>query len=316
MSLSKFLESTKDISNHTKYSISFGISLGLQYLHSQTPPIVHRDLTCNNVLLTDTKIAKIADLGVSRIFKLKPDKQHVSMTANPGNVCHMPPESFSNNKSYKQRPDHFDKLDIFSFGNVVLHVFTQEFPIPLPHYDEEGMPLSRTEAERRQHLIDKISFPELQKFIIKCLSNKQEMRPSTNDVVRFSKHALVSPTASKIFHDEVQSLHHTIEQCNETTLQNIPAMRTLMAKLNEFINHFHTTCTCTSDDPDIIVSNVIEGLPIADIEQKSTIDEKKWQDYLKESQYIKAFSILIKWKQNEIDILQKLITTAKAKGIM
>ena len=48
----------KDIS----YSILHDIALGLCYLHSQNPPIIHRDLSSNNILLTSSKQAKIADL--------------------------------------------------------------------------------------------------------------------------------------------------------------------------------------------------------------------------------------------------------------
>ena len=52
------------------YSILFDVAIGLCYLHSQTPPIIHRDLSSNNVLLTRDMTAKISDLGVARILDL------------------------------------------------------------------------------------------------------------------------------------------------------------------------------------------------------------------------------------------------------
>ena len=54
------------------YSILHDVALGLCYLHSQTPPIIHRDLSSNNVLLTPNMTAKISDLGVARILNLTP----------------------------------------------------------------------------------------------------------------------------------------------------------------------------------------------------------------------------------------------------
>ena len=54
------------------YSILHDVALGLCYLHSQTPPIIHRDLSSNNVLLTLNMTAKISDLGVARILNLTP----------------------------------------------------------------------------------------------------------------------------------------------------------------------------------------------------------------------------------------------------
>ena len=54
------------------YSILHDVALGLCYLHGQTPPIIHRDLSANNVLLTPNMTAKISDLGVARILNLTP----------------------------------------------------------------------------------------------------------------------------------------------------------------------------------------------------------------------------------------------------
>ena len=68
------------------YSILHDVALGLCYLHSQTPPIIHRDLSSNNVLLTPNMTAKISDLGVARILNLTP-LQVSRMTRTPGTPC-------------------------------------------------------------------------------------------------------------------------------------------------------------------------------------------------------------------------------------
>ena len=60
MSLTQCLDQYKMIPNYIKNSILLDVSLGLLYLHKQTPPIVHRDLTTNNVLLTSGLKAKIS----------------------------------------------------------------------------------------------------------------------------------------------------------------------------------------------------------------------------------------------------------------
>jgi len=55
--LSSFIDNHQNIniSIHIKYSIVHDISLGLRYLHSYDPPIVHRNLFPNNILLTDQR---------------------------------------------------------------------------------------------------------------------------------------------------------------------------------------------------------------------------------------------------------------------
>ena len=63
-----------------KRSILSDVARGLTYLHARSPPVIHRDLTAKNVLLTPAFVAKIADLGVARILNLQPGRQEVTMT--------------------------------------------------------------------------------------------------------------------------------------------------------------------------------------------------------------------------------------------
>ena len=64
--LADFVETHRDTNIATRIHILYDVSKGLQYLHSLTPPLIHRDLTAPNILLTEDLTAKIGDLGVSR----------------------------------------------------------------------------------------------------------------------------------------------------------------------------------------------------------------------------------------------------------
>ena len=61
------------------------IARALVYLHSREPPILHRDLSANNVLLTSNMKAKLADLGVAKIVNIDVFK----MTQCPGSVVYV-----------------------------------------------------------------------------------------------------------------------------------------------------------------------------------------------------------------------------------
>jgi len=54
-----------NISVKRKASILYDVSLGLSYLHGYDPPIIHRDLSPNNILMSRDSVAKISDLGVA-----------------------------------------------------------------------------------------------------------------------------------------------------------------------------------------------------------------------------------------------------------
>ena len=66
-----------------KLSILVDVSRGLWYLHSHNPPVIHRDLSPNNVLLTSQFVAKISDLGVAKVIEADSKK---TKTRAPGTV--------------------------------------------------------------------------------------------------------------------------------------------------------------------------------------------------------------------------------------
>jgi len=116
--LDELLESSSGLPLMLKQSLLTDVAHGLLYLHTQKRPVVHRDLTARNVLLTSSLVAKIGDLGNARIINLEPDKLR-KLTRVPGTMSYMPPESF------EDPPQYGPQLDIFSFGHLALFTFTQ-----------------------------------------------------------------------------------------------------------------------------------------------------------------------------------------------
>ena len=179
MSLTNYLEQNKMIPNHIKNSILLDVSLGLLYLHIQTPPIIHCDLNASDVLLTSDMTAKITDFGVSCVFEPKVDEHYMRMDICPGRILYMPPEALQS--YYTVTSDNFDKLDVFSFGVLILHVYTQQWPGPTDTFDEHNIP--RTEVQRRQHLLDQVKNDTMKQLAMECLDNDPQCRPHTSDLV-------------------------------------------------------------------------------------------------------------------------------------
>ncbi len=91
MSVDDLLECSPTIPLAVKISILTDADSGLVYLHSRGPPIVHRDLTARNILLTSSLTAKITDMGNSRMVTLKPAQLAQILSKNPGGplcTCH------------------------------------------------------------------------------------------------------------------------------------------------------------------------------------------------------------------------------------
>ena len=183
-SLTQCLEK-EELPLQMKYSILLDIAKGVCYLHGKRPPIVHRDLTANNVLLTSSYTAKISDLGVSRLadtFK----KQH--LTTAPGNAMVMPPEALQDNPEY----DH--KLDVFSYGCLILHVLTGQFPEPTNQFIPGKGESYRKVPEwnrRLKHIQQIPKENELLPLAQRCLNDVSSGRPEMIDCHQFVERILL-----------------------------------------------------------------------------------------------------------------------------
>ena len=178
--LAKFIETHRDTNIATRIHILYDVSKGLHYLHSLTPPLIHRDLTAPNILLTEDLTAKIGDLGVSRYVDLE-RLTHV-LTKIPGNPTYMPPEC------HEKRPIYTTKLDIFSFGHLIIHTVIGDFPevsyfTPevVKHVDDGKMELMRrSTAVHGDKMGEKHA---LYPLVVSCLHDRPQQRPSVDEVI-------------------------------------------------------------------------------------------------------------------------------------
>ena len=139
-------------------SIATDVACALNYLHHMTPdPMIHRDLSSANVLLQPTPdggwLAKVSDYGTANF-------QSQLQTENPGSPVYTAPES---RDPALQTP----KMDIYSFGVLLLEMCTCQFPAP----------------ERRIELIDSIDHPGLVSLIVRCLNEDKYQRPTAAQVI-------------------------------------------------------------------------------------------------------------------------------------
>ena len=118
-SLHDLLEVVPNIPLIIKRAILEDVARGLHYLHTHDPIIIHRDLTAKNVLMTSSLVAKISDLGNSRIVTLQPGQLAQTLSRYPGTLVYMPPEATGASARYGP------SLDIFSFGHLALFTLIQ-----------------------------------------------------------------------------------------------------------------------------------------------------------------------------------------------
>ncbi|VAH78864.1 unnamed protein product [Triticum turgidum subsp. durum] len=160
----------------------------LTYLHAIEPPIVHRDVKTNNILLDTDFHVKVADFGLSRLFPL--DATHVS-TAPQGTPGYVDPE-------YHQCYQLTDKSDVYSFGVVLVELISSKPAVDITRQRNEinlaGMAISKIQKCRLEELVDVElgyeSDPAARKMMtmvaelaFRCLQQNGEMRPPIREVL-------------------------------------------------------------------------------------------------------------------------------------
>lgn len=134
------------LSKSQKYNIIKDILRGLAYIHNRQPQsLIHRDIKPSNILLTNSKVAKIADFGLSRFYNLTNIKNNseieiVDISSNTetnstyidldneltnyvGTARYMAPEIRLNNS-------YTNKIDIYACGIVFYEMFENKKYIP------------------------------------------------------------------------------------------------------------------------------------------------------------------------------------------
>ena len=175
------------LENHTKENFVLPdkiyvlrqVAQALSYLHSRSPPLVHHDLSPNNVLLNEVSLqAKVTDFGMTRA--MDPSKMTRKSSAK-GTQAFMPPEALHS------PPRYDEKLDVFSYGNVIVTTVIHDWPEPGPPTKYKGNKLiALTEFQRREQYLNRFNHIENNLFlpiVSSCLENRPHQRPSSFHLV-------------------------------------------------------------------------------------------------------------------------------------
>ncbi|XP_031262712.1 serine/threonine-protein kinase WNK8 isoform X2 [Pistacia vera] len=127
---------------------------GLHYLHSHCPPIIHRDLKCDNIFVNGNNgEVKIGDLGLAIVMQ-QPTARSVIGTPE-----FMAPELYEE--------EYNELVDIYSFGMCMLEMVTCEYP-----YNECKNPAQiykKVTSGIKPASLGKVNNPQIKQFIEKCL---------------------------------------------------------------------------------------------------------------------------------------------------
>ncbi|KAJ8476131.1 hypothetical protein OPV22_019858 [Ensete ventricosum] len=171
-----------------RMSIAIETAEALSYLHAVTPPIIHRDVKTNNILLDHRFRVKVADFGLSRLFPL--NVTHVS-TVPQGTPGYVDPE-------YHRCYQLTDKSDVYSFGVVLVELMASKPAVDITRQRHEinlaKMAIDKIQNEELDQLVDPKLWRQSNGEVIwmirqvaevafGCLQEEGDMRPTMKEVL-------------------------------------------------------------------------------------------------------------------------------------
>ncbi|AEE78815.1 putative serine/threonine-protein kinase WNK5 WNK-NRBP family [Arabidopsis thaliana] len=189
---------------------------GLAYLHGHDPPVIHRDLKCDNIFVNGhLGQVKIGDLGLAAILRGSQNAHSVIGTPE-----FMAPELYEE--------DYNELVDIYSFGMCVLEMLTGEYP-----YSECTNPAQIYKKVTSGKLPDSfhlIQHTEAQRFVGKCLETVSRRLPA--------KELLADPFLAATDERDLAPLFRLPQQL---AIQNLAANGTVVEHLPSTTDPTRTT---------------------------------------------------------------------------
>ncbi|KAK2899997.1 receptor-interacting serine/threonine-protein kinase 3 isoform X1 [Channa argus] len=178
------------------FRLAHQVSLGINFLHSLSPAMLHLDLKPSNVLLDSLLNAKLTDFGLARFYHSVTRVSKKNNEEEGGTISYMPPEAFDLSYSPTQASD------IYSYGILLWSIVTGKQPyanakssivrLRIPEGDRPSLEEIRCQAAGRAGLTG------LMELMVRCWDARPIERPSsfectrvTEELYKMHKHAVL-----------------------------------------------------------------------------------------------------------------------------
>ncbi|KAK4477425.1 hypothetical protein RD792_016646 [Penstemon davidsonii] len=198
----------------TRFSIAVGAAQGLAYLHQDcVPPIVHRDVKSNNILLDEEFRPKVADFGLAKILQQDAEMGDQVMSRVAGSYGYIAPE-------YSYTMKVTEKSDVYSFGVVLLELITGKRPTDSSFGENKNIVKWVTEVA--------LSSPE----------KGTEKATGSIDVASLDRLLDTRMDESSIEYEEVEKVLNVALSCTAELPVSRPSMRKVVELLKDRSNRF------------------------------------------------------------------------------
>ncbi|XP_070786141.1 receptor-interacting serine/threonine-protein kinase 3 [Enoplosus armatus] len=210
------------------FRLAHQVALGVNFLHSLSPAVLHLDLKPSNVLLDSYLNAKLTDFGLARFYHSVTRPSKKDSEDEGGTISYMPPEAFDISYSPTRASD------VYSYGILLWSIVTGKQPYPnamssivrfrIPQGDRPSLDEIRCQAAGRTGLTG------LMELMEQCWKQRPNERPSslecttmTEELYKMHKHTIVDAVHEVLKKLDQNEEERIIEQVETLHITQAPA---------------------------------------------------------------------------------------------
>uniref|UniRef100_A0A7N6ASI7 Protein kinase domain-containing protein n=1 Tax=Anabas testudineus TaxID=64144 RepID=A0A7N6ASI7_ANATE len=215
------------------FRLAHQVALGINFLHSLSPALLHLDLKPSNVLLDSYLNAKLTDFGLARFYHSVTRVSKKDSEEEGGTISYMPPEAFDLSYSPTQASD------IYSYGILLWSIVTGKQPYAnakssivrfrIPEGDRPSLEEIRCKATGLEGLTS------LMELMVRSWDAKPTKRPSsfdcttvTEELFKMHKHGIVDAVhqvLKKLEQKEEEILPEQLRSLHIAQTSDVPSAR-------------------------------------------------------------------------------------------
>ncbi|XP_019057161.1 PREDICTED: probable serine/threonine-protein kinase WNK3 isoform X2 [Tarenaya hassleriana] len=249
---------------------------GLTYLHGHDPPVIHRDLKCDNIFINGNQgEVKIADLGLAAILH----QTHLARSVI-GTPEFMAPELYEE--------EYNELVDIYAFGMCLLELVTFEYPYA--ECANAAQIYRKVTSGIKPASLAKVENPEVRIFIEKCIAKVSDRLTAKqlleDPFLRSDELEVIShhPLPSNTRHSDTGNVLNASENAaaaesgidlsvqGQRTDMNTIFLKLRIPDSTGHLHNIHFPFNTEADTPTSVASEMVEELDLTD-QDVSTIAE-------------------------------------------
>jgi len=153
----------------------------LEYLHSQSPPVLHRDIKPANIKLTPGGLIKLVDFGLVKLLAAD-ESRTITVLQGRGTVAYTPLEQYGGDTGHTDA-----RSDIYSLGATLYHLLTNQ---PPPDAKQRFL---NPDALVPPRAINPYISPATERAILTAIAMHPDQRPPSVAAFRDMLHAASLP---------------------------------------------------------------------------------------------------------------------------